>query len=309
MTQLLFILYDVSLPILLLIASGYIFQKIFKADVRSFTRLVIYVLTPAVIFVKIIGAGFTWDLFLLVGVFVLLIQASMFAISLMVSRLSHYPKSMRNAAVNALTLFNTGNYGIPLIDLAFQGNLLAATSQIFIVIIQTVTTNTLGVYLASAGNGSGRQALKSIVLMPAIYVIVLAVFVNLLRIQVPDTIMVPLDYMADGFFAMALIGLGIQLAEVPFGFRGMKKVFWLSLIKVIFGPLLAFLLVLLLGVKGVLAQALIIGISTPTAVNSAMLAREYNNEPAFAAQVVVSTTVLCTLSLPIVIYLAGQYFV
>ena len=309
MSQLLFILYDVSLPILLLITAGYVFQKIFKTDVRSFTKLLIYVLTPAVIFVKIIDTEFTWELFLIVGAFVMLIQLSMLVISLVISRLLHHTKSMRNATINALALFNTGNYGIPLIDLAFKGNPLADTSQILIVVIQNVMTNTAGVYLASSGGSSGKKALSSIAKMPAIYIMVLGVLFNLLHIEVPATFMIPLNYMADGFFAMALIGLGIQLAEVPVKLSGMKKVAAISLAKVLSAPLIGLLLVLLLGVRGVLAQALIIGISTPTAVNSALLAREFNNEPAFAAQMVVVTTVICTVTLPAVIYLAGLYFV
>ncbi len=309
MTHLLYILCDISLPILILILIGFVFQKIFKADVRSFTKLFIYVLSPAVIFVKILAVEFTMELVLHVGVFIILLQASMYVVSFVVCRLSRYPKSMRNAAINSLTLFNTGNYGIPLIDLTFGGNALAVTSQIFIVIIQNMTTNTVGVYLASSGNGSGKQALKSVAKIPAIYVIVLGVIINLLSIKIPETIMVPLDYLADGFFAMALVGLGTQLAEVPVDLRELKKVLGISIIKVISTPVLGFLLVLLLGIKGMLAQALIIGISTPTAVNSAVYAREFNNEPAFASQIVVVTTVLCTFTLPIVIYLAGQYFV
>ena len=309
MTQLLFILLNVSLPILLLIASGYIFQKIFKTDVRSFTKLLIYVLTPVVIFVKILDVEFTGELFLLVGVFALLMQAAMYLISIVYCRLLRYTKSKTNAAINALILFNTGNYGIPLIDLAFSGSPLAATSQIFIIIMQNITTNTLGVYLAGSGSGNAKNALKSIVKMPVIYIMIAGVIVNLLHVQIPKTIMIPLDYMADGFFAMALIGIGIQLAEVPFEKGGFKKVLGISLLKLISAPVLGFLFVLLLGIKGMLAQALIIGISTPTAINSALLATEFNNEPAFAAQIVVVTTVLCTLTLPPIIYLAGQYFV
>ncbi len=309
MTHLLYILCDISLPILILILTGYIFQKIFKADVRSFTKLFIYVLTPAIIFVKILDVKFTAELLAIAGAFIIMLQVSMFVISMLICRLFRYPKSMRNAAINSLTLFNTGNYGIPLIDLAFNGNPIAVTSQILIVVIQNITTNTIGVYLAGSGGGDGKKALKSIVRMPAIYVIVLGIIVNLVQIKIPDTIMVPLDYLADGFFAMALIGLGVQLAEVSVRIGGLKKVLSISIIKVVSAPVLGFLFVLLLGVKGLLAQALIIGISTPTAVNSAILAREFNNEPAFAAQIVVVTTVLCTLTLPIVIYLAGQYFV
>jgi predicted permease len=65
---------------------------------------------------------------------------------------------------------------------------------------------------------------------------------------------------------------------------------------------------MMLGIKGVLGAALIIGISTPSAVNSAVIAQEFNNEPEFAAQVVFMTTVFCTVTLPPIIAFVTSYF-
>jgi predicted permease len=116
-----------------------------------------------------------------------------------------------------------------------------------------------------------------------------------------------LGYISDAFVAFALIGLGVQLAEVKFG-RKMGKVMLVSTIKVIIAPLTGFALALLLNIHGILGAALIIGLSTPSAVNSATFALEFGNEPEFAAQVVFMTTVLCTFSLPLVIYFVRGYF-
>ena len=71
--------------------------------------------------------------------------------------------------------------------------------------------------------------------------------------------------------------------------------------------MIGFGLVLLLGIHGVLAQALVVGIATPTAVNSTLLADEFGNEREFAAQVVITTTVFCTVTLPLVIYLSKNF--
>ena len=90
--------------------------------------------------------------------------------------------------------------------------------------------------------------------------------------------------------------------------KRIKDVLIASVIKVAVAPAMGFALVLLFGIKGLLAQAMIIGISTPTAVNSAIIAREFDNEPDFAAQVVLSTTIFCTFTLPLVIYFVRVYF-
>ena len=55
-------------------------------------------------------------------------------------------------------------------------------------------------------------------------------------------------------------------------------------------------------IHGELAQALIIGVSTPSAINTAILAKEFNNEPDYAAKIVFYSTLLSGLSMSLVIY-------
>jgi len=307
MTELLYILEHISLPILLLILSGYVFQKIFKTDVRTLTRLLVYLLIPVVIFVKILEAEITWNLLLTVSAFILLLQAFMYLAGLATARLLRQPPRMRCVTVNALVLLNTGNYGIPLIDLVFSANPLASASQLFIVVVQNITTNTFGVFQLCRGKQTRREAWISVAKLPAIYVMVLAALLKGFHLEMPVTVMVPLHYLADAFIAIALLSLGTQLAEVKLS-QGLKDVMVTSIVKVVSAPLVGFAFVLLLGVKGLLAQALVIGISTPTAVNAAVLSREFDVEPGYAAQVVLVTTALCTFTLPAIIWFVGQYF-
>lgn len=66
------------------------------------------------------------------------------------------------------------------------------------------------------------------------------------------------------------------------------SVYLSMVLRLLVGPAVGFSLVLLLGLEGVPAQALLIASGMPTGVNTAILAEEYKNEPDFAAQ-----TVLC----------------
>jgi predicted permease len=307
MSDLLYILEEISLPIILLIASGYVFQKIFHVDVRTFAKLTIYFMIPVVIFYKLYSTDISGEFFTQAVPFILLLEVAMYVFGILISALLRFNKSMSKAFTNSLVLINTGNYGIPLIDLVFRSNPLAATSQIFIIAIQNITSCTVGVFLASSDSVSKKRALINIIKMPALYTLLLVVIVKLCNITVPEVITKPLGYISDAFVAFALIGLGVQLAEVKFG-RKMGKVMLVSTIKVIIAPLTGFALALLLNIQGILGAALIIGLSTPSAVNSATFALEFGNEPEFAAQVVFMTTVLCTFSLPLVIYFVRGYF-
>lgn len=307
MSDMLYILEEISLPIILLIATGFVFQKMFSLDVRTFSKLALYLLVPVVIFEKLYTTDVSWDFFIKVVPFVLLLQVIMYFAALLFSALLHFKGSIRKAFTNSMVLINTGNYGIPLIDLVFRGDPLAAASQIFIVTIQNVTTCTFGVFQASSGSASKKRALVSIVKMPAIYALLLVIAIKSLGITLPGAITKPLGYISDSFVATAILALGVQLAEVRLG-RGLGRVMAASVIKVITAPLVGFALALLLDIRGVLGAALIIGLSTPTAVNTAALALEFGNEQEFSAQVVFMTTVLCTFTLPLVIYFVRIYF-
>lgn len=307
MEHLLYILLNISLPIIILISIGFGFQKVFKTDAKTLPKLMLYLLVPVAIFVQMYKADITPAFFGQVALFTFMMIAAMLLISLVLSRLMHFSRSRRNAQHNAMTLFNTGNYGIPLIALVFSGNPLTTASQLFIVIIQNITGNTLGVYMASSGKGTSRRALLSILKMPSLYAIALAVLFKVFPVTVPPTIMIPLGYLEKSFVAVALLTLGVQLATVKFS-GSMRDVLISSFVKIITAPLLGFAFVLALGIEGMLAQALIIGISTPTAVFSAIIAREFDNEVDYASQMVLSTTLLCTLTLPLVIWVVQSYF-
>lgn len=307
MSDMLYILEEISLPIILLIATGFAFQKIFKSEVRTFSKLMIYFLVPVVIFDKLYNTDISWEFFAQVVPFILLLEVCMYVLALLFSALFRFRKSIRKAFTNSLVLLNTGNYGIPLIDLVFGSNPFAAASQVFIVAIQNLTSFTFGVFQASPDNTPPKRALLSIIKMPSIYALLLIVIVKACNITLPGVIAKPLDYMSQAFTAFALITLGVQLAEVKLSKKA-ALVMGVSVIKVMVAPLAAFALTLLLNIRGVLGAALVIGVSTPTGVNSATLALEFGNEQEFAAQVVFMTTILCTFSLPLVIYFVRIYF-
>ncbi|MFP3390431.1 hypothetical protein [Brevibacillus sp. SIMBA_040] len=63
-----------------------------------------------------------------------------------------------------------------------------------------------------------------------------------------------------------------------------------------------------MGLGGITAQALFIVSAIPTSRNSAALALEYGNEPEFAAQAVLVSTLLSTVTLTMCITLSSHLF-
>jgi malate permease and related proteins len=302
----LYILTNIILPIFLLVAIGFVAQKKLKMDTRTISRLNIYIFIPAVLFMKIYEAKVSLSFVGTVVVYILAIQIFMMLLGEVLSRIYKYPRSTKKAFSNTLLFFNSGNFGLPLIDLVFKGSVLATASQIFIMLTQNITTSTFGVFQASSGKSSYKKALMNILVMPSIYVLAAVVLVKTSGFIIPEPVLSPLRYLSTGFIGFALLTLGVQLAEVTAKIN-IKAVLLSSSIRLLVSPALGFLLILLLGVHGELAKAMIIGVATPTAVNTAILAREFDNEPEYAAQNVLVSTLLSPITLSILIFILNRY--
>lgn len=306
MSTFIYIITNTIFPIFLLVAAGYIAQKKFRMDTRTFSRINIYLFIPAVLFMKIYEAKVSMTFVGQVVAYIITVQAFMLLLGEVLSRLNKYPRSKKKAFCNTLLFFNSGNYGLPLIDLVFKGSAIAAASQIFIMLTQNITTSTFGVFQASSGKSSYKQALKNVLIMPSIYVLAVVVIVKVAGFTVPEPVLAPLRYLSAGFIGIALLTLGVQLAEVTAKIN-IKDVLLSSGIRLLLSPALGFLLILLLGVQGDLAKAMIIGVATPTAVNTAILAREFDNEPEYASQNVLVSTLLSPITLSVLIFLLNRY--
>lgn len=127
------------------------------------------------------------------------------------------------------------------------------------------------------------------------------------NLKVPDFLWKPLTVTANAFLAVALITLGAQSALLKIKKFSLPLV--LSLLgRLALGPIVAFLIIVLLNFEGTVAQALFIASSFPTSRNSSLLALEYDNHPEYAAQVVLLTTIFSMITVTAVIYLSMILF-
>src|SRR5690606_10495367 len=112
---------------------------------------------------------------------------------------------------------------------------------------------------------------------------------------------------ADGMIAIALIMLGAQIANIKLSFKWDVSYLYIF-IRLIGGPVFAYVLIMLLGINGIIAKALFIASAMPSSVNSSIIAQEYNNYPGLAAQLVFLSTVFSIITVSVVIYLANILF-
>jgi hypothetical protein len=75
-------------------------------------------------------------------------------------------------------------------------------------------------------------------------------------------------------------------------------------LRLLIGPAVGVALVYAMGLRGHLAEMLVISTSTPTAVNCMLLCLEFDNHPDFAAKAVLYSTVLSPVTVTLAIFLA-----
>lgn len=194
----------------------------------------------------------------------------------------------------ALVFPNCGNMGLPLALFAF-GNEGLAFAVVFFAISITLQF-TLGTALASGSYGFGRLAR-----MPIIYAIILALGVLATGWQLPAFIGNTLQLLGGLTIPLMLLALGVSLAQLRV--TRLPRNLLLSLVRLGGGALIGFAVGRFVGASELATGVLMIQSTMPVAVFNYLFAQYYNREPADVASMVVITTALSFVTLPLLLYL------
>ncbi|MEM9283107.1 MAG: AEC family transporter [Verrucomicrobiota bacterium] len=285
---------EVCLPILVLAGFGWVIDRIFRIDLKSLVKLNIYLFVPAFILVKLSSSDLEGETGLAVVGFTAAVILAMGAITWLVGGLCRFPRSERYSMKLSTMIYNSGNWGIPLMTLAFTE--LGGVVQVFVLATMNLTSFTVGIFLANAGRQDKRGWLIPFLRQPSPWAIVIALTLRHFDNPIADVgfLWVPLSYLADALIAFALITLGVQLSQTsPPPPKG--SLAYTLVIRLFGGPLVAVALTWLFGFRGEMAAILIVGAASPTAVNTALLAHEFKADSRFAAAAVFYSTLAASL--------------
>ena len=289
------------LPIILLSGAGFALGKLLDIEPRSLGRVVFYVFSPVLLFDLLIQnqldlgeaatvIAFALSFILMIGALTLLLGVAL--------------KLERPALVAILitTMFaNTGNYGLPLVSFAFGEPALPYAGIYFAT--TTLLFYTLGVFLASLGHMSFREAIVGLFRIPTLYAVLLAVLMNALNIDIPVPVARAVELAAGGTIPLMLILLGVQLTHVELS--GNQRAMQLSVgLRLVIAPLAALLFAALFGLQDVSRQASVTQASMPSMVSATVLATEYNLDSRLVTAVVFVSTLLSPFTLtPLLVFL------
>ena len=294
------------LPLAMVIGAGVVLQRAFALDIRTLSKMNFYLFSPVFIFRLLLETEISAQLLGQVALFLLVYLTSLFGLGELVARLRGLKGGRKIALRNSAMFYNAANYGIPLNQLVFRNDPFTLSVQLLIMISQSILTNTYGIYSVNARSG-WRNSVRVMASMPVLYAIPLALGLRAGGVELPSFLNTSINYMANAFFGVALFTLGAQLGNMPWRFskREALDVSVAAVLRLAAGPALAWLVTLLLGIDGLLAAALIVSASAPTSLVSMLIAVEFKNEPEFATQAVLVSTLFSMVTVTLVIQLLG----
>jgi predicted permease len=297
-------LVGVIAPLSLPVLGGAALTRWKRFETKQLLTVVLYILSPGIIFHTLTTAQVSLDDVTNSVLFSLLNMGLLWGMAKAFSAAFSLPASETAGLTLVATLTNAVNYGLPLVLLAF-GQLGLDKASVYVV-IQMFLVNTLGVYMAARSSFSGKNALKSVFTLPAIYAAALAFLFRATGFHLPAGLTKGVAMIAQSYSPMVLIVLGAQMAGVKTERIGeaANRAFWAGMvIRMLLSPLAALLVVSLLGIDGILRAVLIVEASMPVAVNAVILADRFDAAPKTVSKGILWSTLASFAALPLLIAL------
>ena len=300
---------QVLLPILVVVASGYLLQRRLELDLQSVNRLSLYLLSPALIFSSLVQSRIEVTETLRIGAFMTLFVISIGAVTWLVALVLQLDTIDRAALMLCVMFMNAGNYGLPAARFAFGQE--GFDRAVLFFVVQAILAQTLAIYIAGAGHGDRRGGLVQLLRMPQIYAVLAALAFRLGGVRLDpmgggilNDVFRGVDLVGDAAVPLLLIILGLQLAETERISEGPKVALGTALRLGLSVPL-AVGLSYLLNLDELSTKLTMMLSSMPTDVNVTILAIEFNVRPRFVSSVVVVSTAASVFTLTLILVLLG----
>ena len=285
---------QVLLPILIMFGAGWLLDRKWGVDLATVVKLNLNLFVPAFIFYELTTTQLKGSEALKAVAYTVSVVFVLFAIAAVVARFTRATREQTRSLQIASIFYNSANYGIPLMHLAFPGP--AEALQVFVILVQNIGNFTLGVFLLSSAKNTGFRSLAPILRQTSVWAVIIALTVraNWGPITPDDEGMrwlwVPLKYFHDGLVAVALVTLGVQLSKSKAG-AALPRLRWALVLRLLVGPVVGWALVRAFHFEGDLAKAMILSTSFPTAVNTALIAHEFKADTEYASGAVFWSTI------------------
>ncbi len=277
-------------PVFLLAAVGFAWVKVgWEYEVEFVTRIAMTLSVPALIFVALMQADISRET--LSGLFMASLAA--YVVLAIVFWVISKVMGLDLPTFWAPLIFgNTGNLGLPLALFAFGETGLSYAVIVFAVM--AVGSFSVGVWMVSGG-GSLRKVFRE----PMSWATVAGAIFLINGWETPVWATNTLELMGQMAIPMMLITLGVALARLQV--TTLTRAIFLSVVKLVTSVAIAWLVGRWFGLNDVAFGVLVVQIATPVAVTSYLLAQKYGADANEVAGLVIVSTVLSVIAIPILL--------
>ncbi|WP_166263908.1 AEC family transporter [Marinobacter caseinilyticus] len=292
------------IPLYVTVAMGWAAGRYLEASGRHIAGIMLYMVTPSVIFYGVMKAPLTTE--------VVLLPLLTFGLSTLIGvvHLLIGKRLLTDGSANILPLAagtgNTGYFGIPVALLLFGEQGLG----IYIVCMlgTTLYETSVGFYFAARGRYGAADCLRRVAKLPSVYAFALAVVLNLSGLTIPDVFEPLFDNLRGAYsvFGMMIVGMGIVSLR---GLAGNPRFTGLAFMgKFVIWPMTALLLwwvdsrffqIYDINVY----QALFLVSITPMAANTVVIATLLDASPRQAAGTTLLSTLFALAFIPVMVAL------
>jgi len=293
---------DNLLPVLLTAGAGYVLAARTRVDVRAVSQVAFHLLAPCLVYRVIVDGELpAGDVARMVAFAAAVLGTGALA-AVALARALGLSRRMTAALALVVLLPNAGNFGLSANLLAFGEPGLAQAGVFFVA--SSVLTYTVGVFAASMGTSSAREALAGLVRVPAVWAVLVAVASVETGFHLPGPVRTSVNLLADACVPVFLVVLGLQLGRERF--RPPGRWGWTAVgLRLVGGAALGLVLAPVLGLGGAGRQAGVLQAGMPSAVITIILAVKYDVEPGFVTSVVLWSTVLSPFTLTPLLRILG----
>ena len=305
MSSALHVAYEVILPILITAGLGFVVGRAFSPDPRTLSRIAIYLFLPAIVFRNSANSSLQPGEIGQIVLFVTVLYVTLAILMTLVAKTQrHLGAALQGAFVLSTLMGNSGNYGLSFVEFAFgpEGTSIA----VMVLTTTAILSNTIGIYVASAGTASVRQGLMNVIKVPVPYAIVLGFIVKFGNIGLPLPVERSVDLLSQAAVPIMITLLGIQMSRIV-NLRDLRKLYGTlalaSVMRLVVPPVIILVLTGLMGITGLTRDVLLVQLSTPTAVYGTLLATEFGSDARFVTAAVFVTTLASLVTLSIIMAL------
>jgi predicted permease len=278
------------IPVFFLVALGFIFARWKKINLASLTEIIVYLGTPSLVLTSLASKPLYADDIVVIFCGIVAIYAAVGLFIWLYFLIFRFHS--RGFALPVLFM-NAGNMGIPLALFAFGESGMQRATLIFV--IATCLQYSIGLYILN-----GRSNWIETFRLPLIYAALTGLLMNVLTLRIPELLMQPLSMLGQATIPLMLVTLGYRLYDV-------ESLQWGhsvggALLRIGGGFVAANLAVMLIGAEDVNRQVLLLYGCLPAAVANFVLAEKYRQDPALAASIVVLSTLISVITIPVVFW-------